>query len=170
MITGEHPFDKSTSTDRNKFLLDLMKNQKKLTQNNLEFPKDCRLSEDIKDLIRKMLIVDSDKRITLKKIKEHEAIKKYENIKSNQSMIGKSQLCFKSILTVSQFMDKDLMKSNVQTGAIQNKRWMNQIEKVIENEVKRIEWLDNLNNFVCDYFDMIDQLNETNPNHKNLNR
>lgn len=40
----------------------------------------------------------------------------------------------------------------------------------MQNEVKRIDWLNQLNNFVCDYFENIQQFIEMYPKHKNYNK
>ncbi|KAJ8971251.1 hypothetical protein NQ314_000792 [Rhamnusium bicolor] len=51
----------------------------KIRHQSVEFPEKPKVSEDLKDLIRKMLVKDPNKRITLPEIKEHAWVTKFGN-------------------------------------------------------------------------------------------
>lgn len=61
LVTGKMPFRAATVDELNSAILD----------GKFEFPDDVDLSEDLKDLISKMLVVDVQKRISSKEVFQH---------------------------------------------------------------------------------------------------
>lgn len=65
LLTGNMPFKASTLEKLNQLIV----------QGEFEYPKDLELSDDVKDLIAKMLTVDPEKRITIEAVLEHDWVK-----------------------------------------------------------------------------------------------
>jgi len=66
MLTGKTPWTGKNAAE-------LLKNIK---NKELEFPEDCEIEKDLKNLLRKMLEKNQDARIDFKEVMEHEAMKK----------------------------------------------------------------------------------------------
>ena len=68
IVTGHMPFKANTKDSLNKMIL----------RGEFKFPEDVQLSEELVDLIQKMLIVNPDKRITIEEIFKHKWITKID--------------------------------------------------------------------------------------------
>jgi serine/threonine protein kinase len=165
MLTASHPFDPGHSNTQKEFQGQFMTNIEEKSGQNLRFPPDVLISSQTKDILKNILQMDLSLRYTVEKIKKHKCFRKVSEISMRSSQLGsKSQFAFKSVLSCSQMTLNNLQKANVQTSIFTEKNWMDQIEKALENEMKKIEWLDNLNTMVCEYFDVLSNLCEQSGN------
>ena len=70
LVVGEKPFEQKSITET----------YKAIKIGKYSFPEDCQISEDLKDLIQKILVGDVNKRIKLEEILNHNFLKYKNNI------------------------------------------------------------------------------------------
>ena len=70
LIIGKKPFEQKSITET----------YRAIKIGKYSFPEDCQISEDLKDLIQKILVVDVNKRIKLEEILNHNFLKYKNNI------------------------------------------------------------------------------------------
>lgn len=158
MVIGKHPFEFPKNYKNEKdFQRQYMKIVQESSGDNLYIPDYIRVSSELEDLLRKMLILDVNQRPSIRDILAHKVFLKFSDIKKKASQIGKSQLAGKSQLMSSKFLSQNKVKSEMTITSFNNKNWIDEIERVFLNEQNKIEYLTKLNDYICDYFDVTSQ-------------
>lgn len=107
LLTGRLPFDEEDGNIRNLLL--------KVQSGHFEMPEDDEISREAQDLIKKILVVDPEKRIKARDILKHPLLQKYPSIKDSKSIrnLPREDTYLHPLAETKSVIDKNILQNLV---------------------------------------------------------